>query len=669
VTTRCTEPLPDAIARPEGELVLALLGNPNVGKSTLFNALTGLGVHTAHYPGTTQEVHIAQARAGTRTIAVVDLPGTYSLGGQSEEARVARRALAEIQPDVVAVVVDPTRLARTLYLVLEALDRGLRVVVVVNLADEARRAGIDVDLVSLQTTLGVPVVSTVAVQGVGVSTVVDAAFDAAASEDQPAPAYSPDFEAIVAPLVSACGAAPCRPAAYTARGAAFALLEKTPEVEAEVGETVAEALALTRSRLQSRFGEDAAVRVARERHGLAGTIADAVLATVSGDRTRVPRDAWSLTTRPPTGVPLAVVVAALVFGFLFFAGAALASGFATIWQTAASPAITWLVHAAVGDGVTARVLLWGFDAGIEAALSVGLPYVLVFYVLLGLLEDTGYLNSLAFLADRFMHRLGLHGRAVVPLIVGAGCSVPALIATRSLASRRERLIASTLVMFVPCSARTSVILGAVGVYVGWRYTLLVAGIVFAVWLAIAFALQRILPGESCGLVMEMFPFRRPSLARVLGKAWGQFREFLFVATPIVVAGSLVLGALYENGLLMEMGKPLEPVIGGWLGLPAVAGVTLIMGALRNELALQLLIVLALSTGGAAGARITDIMSGADIVVFTLFNTIAFPCMSAVAVYWRRNGLARTLALVGASVLLGLAVGGLMARLLPVLGLR
>jgi ferrous iron transport protein B len=169
--------------------------------------------------------------------------------------------------------------------------------------------------------------------------------------------------------------------------------------------------------------------------------------------------------------------------------------------------------------------------------------------------------------------------------------------------------------------------------------------------------------------MEMFPFRRPSLARVLGKAWGQFREFLFVATPIVVAGSLVLGALYENGLLMEMGKPLEPVIGGWLGLPAVAGVTLIMGALRNELALQLLIVLALSTGGAAGARITDIMSGADIVVFTQFNTIAFPCMSAVAVYWRRNGLARTLALVGASVLLGLAVGGLMARLLPVLGLR
>jgi ferrous iron transport protein B len=323
----------------------------------------------------------------------------------------------------------------------------------------------------------------------------------------------------------------------------------------------------------------------------------------------------------------------------------------------------------VGQGTLSRVLLWGFDAGVEAALAVGLPYILVFYVLLGLLEDTGYLNSLAFLMDRFMHRLGLHGRAIVPLVAGLGCSVPALLATRSLATKREQLIASTLVMFVPCSARTAVILGAVGHYVGWQYTLLVAGVVFAMWLTIAFALQRMVPGQSGGLVMEMFPFRRPSLKRVMQKAWSQFREFLFVATPIVVVGSLILGGLYENGLLGDVSRPLEPVIGGWLGLPAVAGVTLLMGMLRNELALQLLVVLAVSTAGFAGAGITDIMSGSQIVVFALVNTIAFPCISAQAVYWRRNGLLRTVALVGASIALALLIGGVVARLLPVIGLQ
>jgi len=420
--------------------------------------------------------------------------------------------------------------------------------------------------------------------------------------------------------------------------------------------------------IRSHFGESTAIRLARERHGTAGIIGQEVLSH-GEPRGRIPRDAWSLTTWPWTGVPLVIMVAASIFGFLFFAGALLAGAFSSLWGSLASPGIRALIEMVAGTGTAARVLGWGFDAGIEAALSVGLPYILVFYVLLGLLEDSGYLNSLAFLTDRFMHRLGLHGRAVIPLVAGAGCSVPALIATRSLATKRERLIASTLVMFVPCSARTSVILGAVGHYVGWQYTLLVVAIIVAMWLGIAFTLQRMIPGQSEGLVMEMFPFRRPSLKRVLEKAWDQFKEFLFVATPIVVVGSLVLGGLYENGMLMSVSEPLEPIVGGWLGLPAIAGVTLLMGALRNELALQLLVVLAVSMAGYAGAEVTDIMSGADLVVFTLVNTIAFPCLSAVAVFWRRNGLRRTLAVFAASIVLALAIGGVMARVLPLLGLN
>ncbi|MGB4442222.1 MAG: ferrous iron transport protein B [Coriobacteriia bacterium] len=655
------------IERPPGDLVIALAGNPNVGKSSLFNALTGLGVETAHYPGTTHEVYVATARAGQRTVGVVDLPGVYALGGDAEESLVARRALADVDPDVVLVVLDASNLSRTLFLALEALDRGHRVALAVNLTDEARRAGIAVDAAALGRELGVRVVSTVATQGIGIEDAVEAAF-ATAGEDPPVPvSYSRDFEALIEPLVRACGERECRPLGLSPRATALALLEDQAEVISAVDDDVSAAAVRAAAAVRSHFGESAVVHIARERHGAAGIIAQAAVSRTEPTG-RLPRDAWSLTTWPWTGVPLAILVAGSVFAFLYIAGAMLASAFSAVWQGYASPAIIALIHAVAGDGVAARVLGWGFDAGIEAALSVGLPYILVFYVLLGLLEDSGYLNSLAFLTDRFMHRLGLHGRAVIPLVAGAGCTVPAVLATRSLGTKRERLIASTLVMFVPCSARTSVILGAVGHYVGWQYTLLVAAVVFAIWLTIALVLQRMVPGQSGGLVMEMFPFRRPSLKRVLAKSWGQFREFLFVATPIVVVGSLVLGGLYENGLLMRVSEPLDPVVGVWLGLPAVAGVTLLMGALRNELALQLLVVLAVSTAGYAGATLTDIMSPTDLVVFTLVNTIAFPCLSAVVVYWRRNGVARTLAVVGVSVALALLVGGVMARVLPALGM-
>lgn len=656
------------VNRPDGELVIALAGNPNVGKSSLFNALTGLGVETAHYPGTTQEVHVGTARAGERVLGVIDLPGTYALGGQAEESVVARQALAEFAPDVIIVVLDSLNLARTLYVALEVLDRGHRVVLAVNLADEAQRSGVKVDTALLSKALGVSVISTVATQGIGVEGIVAAAFEATTAPPPAPMAYSADMEALIEPLTRACADVACPLLGLTPRGVALALLDRDAEATEDMPAAVLEEAARVEEAVRSRFGESAAVRLARERHGVAGLLGEQAVTRVR-PRGRLRRDAWSLTTWPWTGIPLAVVVAASVFAFLFFVGSMLAGAFSALWQGVASPAIMAAIRAIAGEGATARVLGWGFDAGIEAALSVGLPYILVFYVLLGLLEDSGYLNSLAFLTDRVMHRFGLHGRAVIPLVAGLGCSVPAILATRSLASKRERLIASTLVLFIPCSARTSVILGAVGHYVGWQYTLMVMAVVFALWLTIAFVLQRMVPGDSRGLVMEMFPFRRPSLKRVLGKAWGQFREFLFVATPIVVVGSLVLGALYENGWLMGVSKPLEPIVGVWLGLPAVAGVTLLMGALRNELALQLLVVLAVATAGRAGAQLTDIMSGTDLVVFTLVNTIAFPCLSAVAVYWRRNGLVRTVAVVLASVVLALIVGGVAARVLPLLGLQ
>lgn len=659
--------VPDAvIERPESDIVIALAGNPNVGKSSLFNALTGLGVETAHYPGTTREVHTGVARAGERSVGVIDLPGSYGLTGAAEEDRVALRALGELEPDVVVVVLDPATLGRTLNLAVEALDLGFRVVLAVNLVDEARRSGLAVDAAVLEAALGVPVVSTVAVQGIGVSDVVDACFAVAGAPVPEPPGYGPDFEALLEPLVQVCAGARCLPAGYNPRAAALRLLDDRDAGAADVDPAVAEVAHDVRSAMRSHFGESGAIHLARERHGLTGILGEEAVRREERRRL-LPRDAWSLTTWPWTGVPLVVLVAAGIFGFLFFVGDLLARGFSSVWGAYASPAITSLVTSLAGDGTLGNVLLWGFDAGIEASLSIGLPYILTFYFLLGFLEDTGYLNSLAFLTDRLMHRFGLHGRAIVPMVAAAGCNVPALVAAGQLSSKRERTIASTLVLFVPCSARTAVILGSVGHYLGWQPTLLALGVLVAVWLGTGVALQGVVPGGSRGLVMEMFPFRRPSLKRVAAKAWEQFKEFLFIATPIVIVGSLVLGGLYETGWLVRLSDPLGPVVEGWLGLPAIAGLTLILGFLRKELSLQLLVALAVATAGFAGASITELMSPTDMVVFALVNAIMLPCISSMTVYWRRNGLAATAAAFAATIAIALVVGGVLARVLPAVG--
>jgi len=421
-----------------------------------------------------------------------------------------------------------------------------------------------------------------------------------------------------------------------------------------------------RQAMRSHFGESGATRLARERHGLAGLLGDEAVRRKE-KRHWLPRDAWSLTTWPWTGVPLVALVAAGIFGFLFFVGDLLARGFSGLWAAYASPAISAAITAVAGDGVLGRVLLWGFDAGIEASLSIGLPYILTFYLLIGFLEDTGYLNSLAFLTDRLMHRFGLHGRAIVPMVAAAGCNVPALVAAGQLPSKRERLIASSMVLFVPCSARTAVILGAVGHYLGWQPTLLVLGILVAVWLGSGLMLEKMLPGGSRGLVMEMFPFRRPSLKRVVAKAWDQFKEFLFIATPIVIVGSLILGGLYETGWLVKLSGPLAPVVEGWLGLPAIAGLTLLLGFLRKELSLQLLVALAVAAAGFAGAELTELMSATDIVVFATVNAIMLPCISTMSVYWRRNGNVATAIALVATVAIALVVGGVLARVLPLVG--
>ena len=655
--------------RGRADFVFALAGNPNVGKSSMFNTLTGTGAVTANYPGKTVEINVASTRLAELTIGLVDLPGTYALGAVSEDQWVARQGILDGGPDVVIAILDATNLARNLYMLLQLQDMGLPVVAALNLVDEARKKGIETDVTRLSTLLGVPVIPTVATRGEGLETLLSAAVSAARALRADGGArpgsrarYGQDIEQVVAeiahhaqPLLG--GALP----AVTARGLALLLLENDRQFAelvgaAEGGPALLEKVAEAAERIQAAHGEEAGLRLIRERHGLAGSIADEVQVRGSG-RELLSQRLWRLTTSPVTGIPILLLTLAGTFAFLFIVGNLLSQLFGVAWQAGVSPVMQWIIHAVAGDGVVAKILTWGPDAGIQAALAVGIPYVLTFYFLLAFLEDSGYLNSVAFLTDRLMHKFGLHGRSIIPLVAGAGCNVPAIIGTRVLTTMRERVIASTLIVLVPCSARTAVIVGALASLVGWQWGVAVFLLSGLLILGSGAGLNAIMPGQSSGLVMEMFPFRMPSLRTIAIKTWFRFKDFIFFALPIVLVGSLVLGTLYETGWIWKLSGPLAPVMEGWLGLPAVAGLTLIFAVLRKELALQLLVTLALVRYGPRAANLLSFMSAPQLFVYALVNTIYIPCIATIAALGRELGWKRAAAIMAFTIVLALAVGG------------
>ena len=647
-------------ARPSETLVVCLAGNPNVGKSSLFNALTGACCDTGNASGITTEACAACLRWSERRVEVVDLPGTYAIEAHAGDQRVARRALLETQPDVVVVVVDATNLARNLYLVLQLQDMGHRVVVALNLIDEAERRDLRIDVAKLGLALAVPVVPTVAPRGTGLAELREMTLQAAAApRSQPAgvgtrlPAWAEDRVAALSSAIRAGGGAPF---GLTPRAAAIAVLEGDDEIAALVPASALDVLAPDDDALP--------LTIAKTRHAAARAIAEDCTSERRKERAAT---WWRLTTSARTGIPILVAVVAAMFATLFVAGDMLSRALTSAWEAWVSPAVTSLVTTLFGDGVAGRTILWGVDGGILATLAVGIPYILTFYFILAFVEDSGYMNAAAFLSDRVMHRFGLHGRAVIPLIAAGGCNVPAIIGTRSLTTMRERVIAATLATLTPCSARTAVIIGAVAAFAGWQWALLVYGIVFVIGVAAGLVLNRMLPGEKGSFVMEMFPFRRPVLRQVARKTWRRFREFVWDAAPIILIGSMVLGLLYETGAIWRFTAPLAPVVESWLLLPPVAGLTLIFAVLRKELALQLLLAFAAVSVGGAVTSLDTFMSTSQIVTYAVVNTIYIPCLATIAVLGRELGWKRTLLISAGTVVLALLVGGVVARLLPLIG--
>lgn len=658
------------------DLQIALAGNPNVGKSAMFNRLTGLTVITANYPGKTVELNVGVVKHRNHRLAVVDLPGTYGLDAVSEDQSVAKTALLFEHYDAVVVVVDASNLERNLYQALQLIDLGLPVVIALNMFDYAARKGIMIDESKLEQVLGVPVVPTVAITGQGVRKLLDTVVTVA-TRSSPAPETGVRYSYTHSDLIQrfcemARDSSELKQARPLPSGFKSRLIEGDAEIEAALkvnpdGRKIIALANALRTAIEIRENQPSQLVFSRERQRIAHQVAEEVTRPIKI------RDEAALLGRhyavwPPTAIPLMFGVIAAVFSFMFFVGGFLSDLVGALWVSYVSPILRLTAYSILGNEVAARILLWGVDGGILAALSVGVPYVLTFYIVLAVLEDTGYLGNIAYITDNIMRKLGLHGRSVIPLIMGLGCNVPAIMATRVLTTRRERVLASTLITLTPCSARIAVVLGAVAYLVGWQYAVAVFLIDLGVIGVIGRALNLILPGESAGLVMEMFPFHMPSLRSIVNKTWFRFKAFVFVAFPIVTLGSIFLGGLYELGFLNALAEISGPTMYAVLGLPPVVVIALLLGILRKELTLQLLVALAVMQYGASARTLTTFMSPAQLFIFAIIVTLYFPCVATMSVLGREMGWKNTAAIVTGDIGIALTIGAAVFRILTVVQL-
>jgi ferrous iron transport protein B len=598
---------------------VVLLGNPNVGKSALFGALTGLRATVSNYPGTTVEVHRGRLSDG---VEVLDSPGANSLIPLTEDERVtwdlARRAREE-PGTVVVQVADAKNLRRALLLTLELSQLGVPTVLALNMADEARARGIEIDTAGLSLALGVPVRLTVATKAIGVSDL-----QAALADARPPLNHIPLPEGVgtaVRDLLSGQSPPP----------------EATPPWLARYHEALlAQADALARRYVRGGpFGPRPAAGLSRA--------------------------LGRVTVHPVWGWPILLAVLWSLYQVVGVIGAGTLVDLMEegLFRRVVSPAAVTL--ASFLPWPLLRDMLVGEYGAITMGLSYGLaivlPIVATFFLAFALLEDSGYLPRLAVLADRFFRVMGLNGKAVLPMVLGLGCDTMATLTTRILATRKERVLATLLLaLAVPCSAQLGVILAMLSAVPLSAAAVWMAA-VLGVMLVVGALGARLLPGRTAEFVLELPPMRVPALANVLAKTAARVEWYLKEALPLFLAGTLLLFALDRLRVLAAVVRAGEPVVVGLLGLPREASEAFLIGFLRRDFAATRLFELA-RTGG---------LDTVQLVVAMVTITLFIPCVANVLVIAKERG-ARTAAAMSAFIFpFAFAVGGVVRVVMLALG--
>ncbi|WP_345976330.1 ferrous iron transporter B [Sulfurimonas sp. HSL3-7] len=564
---------------------ILLMGNPNVGKSALFSRLTGVDVIISNYPGTTIEFKKGEMKLDDRTVEVIDVPGTYTLEPTSKAEEVAVGMLEE--EDIVINVVDATNLERNLYLTLQLLERNIPVVVVLNFWDEIRHLGIRIDAEKLEAHLDVPVVPAVAVTGVGIKALVSRLREARSHTNS----YSEEAR------------------------------------WGEIGRIV--------SKVQ---------KVTLKKHTFLENLED-------------------MSVKPLTGIPMTLFILAFVFWTVRFVGENLITYLFDPLFKLYLPVINNLSEMLGRGGIIHDILIGTLIEGkIDYVQSMGLlttglyvpfamvlPYIFAFYLVLGVMEDSGYLPRLATLVDAVLHKLGMHGLAIIPTLLGFGCNVPGALSTRILETRKQRFIAATLMAIaVPCMAQTSMVFALLGPY-GIKGLGIYFLTLFIVWLALGFLLNRGIKGETPETFMEIPPYRVPYFGSLSKKLWMRMRGFLREAIPFVLLGVLIVNILYVFGIIGWISEAASPVIVGMLGLPKEAVASLIVGFLRKDVAVGMLLPLGLDMG--------------QLIVASVVLTMYFPCVATFVVLFKELGAKDLIKATAIMVVSTLLVGSILNALL------
>ena len=561
-----------------------LIGNPNVGKSVVFSRLTGVQVISSNYPGTTVEIAKGYLSLNNEKVEVVDLPGTYSLNPTSGAEEVAVSLLKELPKKEIVVIniIDSTNLERNLLLTLQLIEEGFPVVICMNMCDDAGHRGVHINFSKLEELLRVPVISTCALTGVGIKLLTERI-----------------KEAVSAPK------------------------NKLTHQERwlEIGKIIEEVQWLEhRHHTFREIMEDASVR-------------------------------------PVTGLIMAGIIIYAAFKIVRFVGEGIISRitdpvFINIYQpllerlSAHWQEKGFWFHLLIGDLINGKIdfkqSLGILTTAPYIEIGMVLPYVVSFYFILSLLEDIGYLPRLAVLLDNLLHRLGLHGYAVIPVLLGFGCNVPGILSTRVLESKRERFIAATIISIgVPCIPLQAMIFGLLGkfggFYVGGVYLVL-----FSLVIILGLILNRTLSGYSPEFLLEIPPYRFPPLLMLWKKLYFRIRGFLIEAMPVVFLGVCFINILLYFKLFDFVTAIFAPIVHGLFGLPKEAVVALAIGFLRKDVAVGMLMPLGLTAN--------QLFIGATLLA------ISFPCVATFVVLAKELGLKglikSTLIMIGISMIVG-----------------
>jgi ferrous iron transport protein B len=642
---------------------VALVGHPNVGKSVLFGRLTGQRVVVSNYPGTTVEVARGTARA-LEGVSLIDTPGVIAFPPYSEDEQVTARLLLNEPLQAILQVGDAKNLRRTLLLTLQLAEMGLPLVLALNMMDEARTRGVTLDHERLAAQMGVQIIPTTAIHGVGIDEVVAALYIA-----QPTSfhlTYSAPIEAAIQEFIDQITGAGLDETPVSARSLGLLWLSGDTVTEewlrARLDRGQMARLQEQRLILQHQVDKPLAALIQQARLGFVDGLADEVILEPGTQGAGFAVRLGRLTTHPLWGWFFLAGILYALYWFVGVFGAGTLVGLleGKLFGRVLNPMVVSLVERAIPIPWLVDFLVGPYGQwtmGMTYALALILPIVTTFFMAFGVLEDSGYLPRLAALSNRMFKALGLNGKAVLPMVLGLGCVTMATVTTRILESKRERLLATLLLaLAVPCSAQLGVVMGMLA-GVSFTAALIWSGVVLLVLLAVGWLAARLVPGERTMLLVELPPLRLPQASNVLVKTLARLEWYVKEVIPLFLLGAGLMFVLDKSGLLAWLTRAAEPLVTGWLGLPSAASSAFLMGFLRRDFGATELFHM----------QSHGLLTPVQVVVSMVTVTLFIPCIASLMMIAKERNVRTALGMVAVIIPLALLVGGVLNRLLLAVG--